>query len=383
MTLANNLYKFLQTEKNLFQGSHDVLMDQQLVEQILSQFDFKEESVLVLYNIEFIISLVYTYNVSPSQITFYSDHPTKSKLANRLGVKYITKLDPQMQFDNTISNVPYNTREDSYTGDVEVAGGKMGTVGDKTIGKKLNQLQRNITKPGGHIAQMGLKASMLDDALTDADWNPKILSLMVDKKWWDYNTFWAFGKKEPNTYSYQIYGTDIDSQICAKIFSKGGFKYIIQQNSYNQLVDNGFITNTNNGNPLCIVRNKKKKDMQILRAYPTDKGLKKVVTGPKFTHYMAESAITWLATDEPILCDCAVVWPHPTLARANKQKLFTEKNPLIKFMHKKIKFKGQDQFWFYTKFFDLDQIQTGLEMPAEYNLTPAEIKYINENFSRN
>jgi hypothetical protein len=123
--------------------------------------------------------------------------------------------------------------------------------------------------------------------------------------------------------------------------------------------------------------------MQIIRAYPTNKGLTKVVTGPKFTHYMAESAITWLATDEDILCDCAIVYPHKTMALAKKQKLFTEKNPVLKFMWKKLKFKGLDQFWFYTKFFDLSQIKAGTEFPKEYNLTPKEQKYLNEKFGRN
>jgi hypothetical protein len=259
----------------------------------------------------------------------------------------------------------------------------MGTVGDKTIGKKLNQLQRELTKPGGNISQMGLKASMLDDILTDNAWNPITLSLMVDKEWWRYNTFWVFGKKETNTNSYKVYGTDIDSKICAKIFAKGKFKSTVQQDSYKQLIEKGMITDVDNGNPLCIVRNVKKADNRIIRAYPTEKGLKKVIYGPKYTQYMAESAITWLATDEPMLCDCAIVWSHPSLDLAKKQKLFTEKNPLLKFMHKKLKFKGQDQFWFYTKLFDLSQIKTGLEFPNEYNLTNEEKDYIVKNFTRN
>ena len=41
-------------------------------------------------------------------------------------------------------------------------------------------------------------------------------------------------------------------------------------------IDKQFITEEDNGNPLCIVRNKKKNDMQLIKAYPTEKGLKKV-----------------------------------------------------------------------------------------------------------
>jgi hypothetical protein len=379
-----------------FAGSHNIFTKRDIVDQILTTFPTLTGSWLVLYNLEFAISLIYTYNVNPKDITFYSDHTNKSLVARKkLNINVIDKIDAgyetdlkrlvkmKIKFHNSVSNVPYNTREESYTGDVEVAGGKMGTVGDKTLGKKLNKLQRQLTEDGGNIAQMGLKKSMLDDCLSDNHWNLKTLSLMVDRAWWDYNTFWAVGKKEHNTHNYTVFGDDIDSKICAKIFARKHFKHHTQSDSLKQLYSKGFITDTPNNNPLCIVRNQKKNDMQILRAYPTDKGLSKVIYGPKFTHYMAESAITWLATDEPMLCDCAVIWPHDSIDLARKQKLFTEKNPLLKYLHKKLKFKGQDQFWFYTKLFDLTQIQTGLEFPVEYGLTPDEQNYINENFARN
>ena len=284
------------------------------------------------------------------------------------------------QFDNSISNVPYNTREDSHKGSVAVAGGKMGTVGDKTIGRKLNKIQRAITKDGGYIAQMGLKTSMLDEALIDESWNPLMLSLMVDRKWWDYNTFWLFGKKETNQGQYQMFGTDIDSQICAKIFSKDTFKYVNQQDSLSQLLSKGMITYTNNGKSPIIVRSYKKADMTLKYAYPTDKGAGKVITGPKYAQYMNESAVSRVATDEPMLCDCMLVFPTKTIAEAQMMKLFTDVNPLLKYFWKKMNIKGRDQFWRYAKKFDLNQIKTGFEFPAEYNLTLAEQKYINDNF---
>jgi hypothetical protein len=358
---------------------------------MLDQFPTKKGSWAVLFNLEIVYSVIAYKKVDPKKITFFIDCPDKQKLAESWGCTtsptslLLNKAEVKTymkQFDNSISNVPYNTREDSYNGDVDVAGGKMGTVGNKTIGRKLNKIQREITKDGGYIAQMGLKTGMLDDALADQVWNPVMLSLMVDRQWWAYNTFWLFGKKEPNQGNYQIFGTDIDSRICAKIFSKDTFNYIIQQDSLKQLEDKGMITYKNNGNPRCIVRNKKRNDMNIVYGYPTEKGKKKVILGPKYTQYMAESAITWLATDEPMLCDCAVVFPHTSLTEAHAQQLFTEKNPILKFFHKKMKVKGQDQYWLYTKKFDLTQIKTGYEFPAEYNLTLEEQKYINDNFSR-
>ena len=379
------LYELFEKESNtLFQGGHSLYTPKDITIQIINQIDFAEvESILVMYNPEFVVTLIEIFNLPASKITFYSDHENKDILMSNFGVNTIRETNTIMQFDVTISNVPYNTREENYTGDTKVAGGKMGTVGDKNLGKKLNQLQRTLTKPNGTIAQMGLKGSMLTEALTSEDWNPSIVSLMVDKKWWKYNTFWAVGKKEKNKNSYQIYGNDINSRICAKIFLKGDFDFKIQQDSYKQLIDKEFITDKNNGNPLCIVRNHKKNDMNLVRAYPTEKGLNKVIYGPKFMHYMAESAVTWLATDEPVLCDCAVVFPHTTLADANKQVLFTKNNPLLKFTWKVMNLKGQDQFWQFCKKFDFTQITTGYEFPVEYNLTNDEIDYLNENFARN
>jgi len=379
------LFDLLQKESNeLFRGGHSIYTPKDITVQIINQIKFTETtSVLVMYNPEFVITLIELFDISKNNITFYSDHKNKNLLIERFGVNIIQELDKTMKFDVTISNVPYNTREESYTGETKVAGGKMGTVGDKNLGKKLNQLQRELTKDGGTIAQMGLKGSMLTEALTNNDWNPETVSLMVDQKWWKYNTFWAVGKKESNKNNYNIYGTDINSRICAKIFLKGDFDFKIQQDSYKQLIDKQFITEKDNGNPLCIVRNKKKNDMQLIKAYPTEKGLKKVIYGPKFMHYMAESAVTWLATDEPVLCDCSVVFPHKSINEAECQLKFTKNNPLLKFTWKVMNLKGQDQFWQFCKKFDLTQISTGYEFPKEYNLTKQEEDYLNENFARN
>jgi hypothetical protein len=61
-----------------------------------------------MFNIEFVVSLVYTYNIDPSTITFYSDHQNKSEMAHRLGVKYIiTTLGKDMKFDVVLVNPPY------------------------------------------------------------------------------------------------------------------------------------------------------------------------------------------------------------------------------------------------------------------------------------
>lgn len=383
--------EMVKTKVRKHMGGHggDYFTEFEIIEAMLDQFPSKKGSWAVLYNFEILFAVVFYKKVSPKSITFFEDDPEKKMIAENWGCKtestrvLLNKNEVRKymkRFDNSISNVPYNTREDSYKGSVDVAGGKMGTVGDKTIGRKLNKIQREITKDGGYISQMGLKTSMLDESLLDEDWNPLTLSLMVDRKWWDYNTFWLFGKKEPNQGQYQIYGSDIDSLICGKIFGKNGWKYITQQDSLKQLEDKGMITYKNNGNPKIIVRSYKKSDMTIKYAYPTDKGLAKVVTGPKYAQYMNESALSRITTDEPMLCDCMTVFPTTTLDEAQKMKLFTDVSPLMTYFWKKMNFKGRDHFWKYAKNFDLNQIKTGYEFPVEYNLTPEEQKYINDQF---
>lgn len=337
-------------------------------------------------NIDIDTKKVYYNDIDPVMVAFFR----KINKDQKLGIpeKNITcgdalDLEYDMKFDFSITNVAYNSREDSYTGDVAVSGGKMGTVGDKNIGKKLNKKARDIVKDGGTAVQMGLKGAMLDEVTNDPNFNPELVSLMVDRDWWKYNTFYVIGKKEKNKKQYKLYTGDINSDIVSKIFKKKDFNFTIQQDSYSQLKDKGLISDTDTGNPLCIVRNKKKEDMNIIRAYPSDKGQKRVINGPKFMHYMAESAVTWLATNEPVLCDCAVVFPTDNLEQAEKMKLFTQNNPLLKFVWKTMKLKGQDQFWQFCKKFDLDQIVTGYEYPSEYNLTSEEKKYLDEKFRRN
>jgi hypothetical protein len=121
MTKAQNLYKFLKEDKSgIFAGGHDVLTPQLLVEEILSKVPGfnADKTVLVLFNIEFVISLVYTYGVNSKNITFYADHPTKVKMALRIGLSkdnIITDLENTMKFDVVVGNPPYqDTKETSY-----------------------------------------------------------------------------------------------------------------------------------------------------------------------------------------------------------------------------------------------------------------------------
>jgi 23S rRNA A1618 N6-methylase RlmF len=108
---TETLYKFLKDDKSgIFAGSHDIHTPKELVEEILDQIPnlTVNKKILVLFNVEFIVSLVDTFNVNNNNITFYSDHDNKTKIANRIGVNVITNLEKlKMKFDVVVGNPPF------------------------------------------------------------------------------------------------------------------------------------------------------------------------------------------------------------------------------------------------------------------------------------
>lgn len=99
-------YKFIKDRPQLFHGSHDIFTPRPLVESILNNIDLTGP-ILVLFNIEFVISLVHTYKVSPEMITLYSDHNNKEKIAKSLGCKVVKDIKNNMKFRVAIINPPY------------------------------------------------------------------------------------------------------------------------------------------------------------------------------------------------------------------------------------------------------------------------------------
>lgn len=102
------LFELLKRESiSLFDNSHNIYTPQPLVNEVLSNLDLENKSILVMFNVEFVIELIETYKVSPLHITFYSDHKNKANLVDRFGVKYTSILEKEMKFDVVVGNPPY------------------------------------------------------------------------------------------------------------------------------------------------------------------------------------------------------------------------------------------------------------------------------------
>lgn len=91
MSKQLRLFKLLKDQSTeLFAGSHGVHTSEYVVDKVVENIDTAYDCFLVLYNIEFVLDLIYKFNVDPKYITFVSDHKNKTNLANRLNINSVT-----------------------------------------------------------------------------------------------------------------------------------------------------------------------------------------------------------------------------------------------------------------------------------------------------
>ena len=115
-----NFYNFhgeYPKESQFFEGAHTIHTPASVVRGMVEgvfgeQQPHENSSILVLFNVEFVFSLVYNFGIEFKQITFFSDHVSKTKLINSLSdnateiifdkEKLMTK-----KFDFVFGNPPY------------------------------------------------------------------------------------------------------------------------------------------------------------------------------------------------------------------------------------------------------------------------------------
>lgn len=117
-SIANDYFNLLDQEgRSLFEDAHAVFMPRPFTDQVLGNVIATTNSTfLVLFNVEFVISLVYTYGISTDNIMFYSDHPNKTTFAEDIGVKVLTNLDRvPMKIDVVVANPPFSVANEGKT----------------------------------------------------------------------------------------------------------------------------------------------------------------------------------------------------------------------------------------------------------------------------
>ena len=213
---------------NILSKTFFLILEDNNIDVLFAVIHYKKvptENITYISSCEKSLQLAKHWGCNVQSLNTYTDENVQHTNKSVIGLLNATKLRKKdkkqlleflakmKKFRNTISNVPYNKR-DGHSG-----GSTSGTAGDTQIGRKLNKLQVELTEPGGNIAQMGLKSAMMRDSLNNPNMNPKIVSLMTDKDWWKFNTFWVYGVKEDNQQCFDVYQPDILSSICAKVIN--------------------------------------------------------------------------------------------------------------------------------------------------------------------
>lgn len=259
-----------------------------------------------------------------------------------------------MKFDVGIGNPAFNISE-KETGN--------GTGGNVNLYKQISDAYP--------IKDGGIKALITPKGMTkhlqkDKDFNTVYLNLMTEKDYWKYNTCYWISKKEPNRGNILI-----GDKVIFKIVS------ILENPTWYEL----------NGEPnKSKLGYKGEKPIKAIVELPTksrtaiydsvNPDYEKILFGPKFAATLFENKATYLVTDDPLCARFCGAVKTKTLEEAEKIKLFVENSKLLIALNKKLKFKGK--FWSmrHLKPFDPNQIITGNEIPAEWNLTEDDLKYL-------
>lgn len=259
-------------------------------------------------------------------------------------------------FNYCISNPAFNVAEGNNIA---------GTGGNTTLYKTAtrNDFKRRLADNGSlvNITLKGIIPDLVNGHFKDYQVN--WIHLMDNVDVWPYNTCIFSVSKQPRTSDPVILGG-----MAAKIYSpnpKDCFDFVYYSGS-----NNGMNKFFGPGKKNKVIRQLPGKGRNSVAYDYTDTD---VGTGPKFAFYTLESKKSYTITSEAVYGGTVCYVPTATIKEAEKLKLFVEKNPVFAEYVKRMKLRGHAFGLRNVKKFDLNQIVTGLETPAEWNITDQDL----------
>lgn len=262
-----------------------------------------------------------------------------------------------MEFDYCISNPAFNIAEE---------GNVAGTGGNTTLYKTATRNDfSNRLRDGGTLVNITLKG-IISDLVSGffKDYQIDFIHLMDDIDVWPYNTCFFSVTKSPRKTPPKILGG-----MASKIYTPNpteSFPFV-----YYSGANNGMNKFFGRDKPNRVIRQLPGKNRDSVVYDFTDKD---IPNGWKFAFYVMESKKSYLVTDEPLYGGTICYIPTETKEQAEKLKLFVEKNQIFKEYIKRMKLKGHAFGLRNVRKFDINQIETGNEIPKEWNLTEHDLR---------
>lgn len=260
-----------------------------------------------------------------------------------------------MNFSFMTSNPAFNIAEGNN---------KAGTGGNTTLYRTATRHAFNLLEPNGLLLNITLKG-IIPDLLEKhfADNQTHLINLMDNVNVWPYNTCYFIIGKDQKTFQ-----TPIQGGLASKIFSpyeNDCFPFV-----YYSGADKGMKGFSPQGTNRVIRKLPGKNNDRFL--YDTTDI--EVDTGWKFAFNVMESKKSYSVTDEPIRGGTICYIRTDTKEQAEKLKLFVENNEVYVEYIKRSKIKYHAFGMRNVKKFDLSQIQTGKEIPVEWNITDIDLQ---------
>lgn len=261
-----------------------------------------------------------------------------------------------MEFDYCISNPAFNVAEGNNIA---------GTGGNTTLYKTAtrNDFSKRL-KDGGTLINITLKG-IIPDLVNGyfKDYQVNWIHFMDNINVWPYNTCIFSVSKTPRISPPVILGG-----LAAKIYSPNTsdcFDFVYYSGS-----NNGMNKQFGSGKKNKVVRQLPGKGRDAVAYDYTDVA---IASGPKFAFYTMESRKSYTVTSDPVYGGTICYVPFATEEEAAKLKLFVEKNPVFAEYVKRMKLRGHAFGLRNIRKFDISQIETGLEIPKEWNITDADL----------